>query len=257
MNEFGNFENLDKLRADFKGFYNTVKEDLKDYHGHSWGHFLKDFSVCGLSSVALVTPLYAFLETVLPKLANNLPEFYQFFPDMGVDDSAWLRLTLSPFILAGGYIGDKLRTKSRKKIKESSMEHHDGSFGSKMGFLTNVISYGIKFGGDLVKTAVMTVGSIPVSYVSGMAEGFTTDFMKNAILNEKPTGRIPSSLQKTSRKKKLGLTGLMVVASVGVTIGMYELSDYISQKEEPKKINLNHLEKYSLEDAFPEFDNFL
>ncbi|MBU2612213.1 MAG: diphthine--ammonia ligase [Nanoarchaeota archaeon] len=205
MNDAKDFDKLDELRKDFNNFYKKVKEGLKDYHNHSWKNFFKDFGVCGLSSVTLATPLYAFIETVLPKGVNSFPEVFEFFPDMGVEDSQILRAALIPFIMLGGYVSDKLRTKSRKNIKNGSVGHHDGSFGSKFNFVTNIIPYGIKFNGDLLKAGIMTAGSIPVSYFTGMAEGFTTDFLKHSILNEKPTERIPFSLEKASRKMKIGV----------------------------------------------------
>src|SRR3989344_5105229 len=210
MNDMNGFEKLDQLKDDLKVFYFKIRDDIKDYHNYSWKNFAKDFTVCGLSSVSLATPLYALLESVLPKLVNSVPEIYQFFPDMGSDESISLRMWLALPLMFSGYIGDKLRTKSRKKMKEGSVGHHDGSFGSKMGFLTNLIPYGIKFGGDLVKAGIMTISSIPVSYASGMGEGFTTDFMKHVFLNEVSSKRIPSSLARLGRKAKLGLAGLMV-----------------------------------------------
>ncbi|PJE81499.1 hypothetical protein COU58_02225 [Candidatus Pacearchaeota archaeon CG10_big_fil_rev_8_21_14_0_10_32_42] len=241
---------MEKLNNCKKQVFDFV-DFLKEYHNSDLKNFSKDFLACGLSALSLATPMYAFLETVFPKIVNKIPEISHFFPDMTSEDSIELRLGLSPFILLGGYIADKLRIKSRRKAKgNNSIGHHDGSFGTKLGFLTNIIPYGIKFG-DLSKTGILTSFSIPIYYVIGRAEGFTMDFFKHVIKNEAPTERIPKKLWENSRKIKISLAGLIFATSIALTAGVYKTSDYLSESKEKKEEKVGNLEKISLRnDAF-------
>ena len=256
-------DKLEKLKEDAKSSIQKLAqsaevlyEDIKDYHHHNGGDFSKDLAVCGLSALTITFPFYSFFETDLTKLIHMGPGLLKFFPDLNSHESLILRLFVLPAVVVGGYVGDKIRIRSRKKIKEESMGHHDGKFGSKAGFGTNIIPYGIKFWGEWANAAIMTLGSLPISYTLGRIEGFVTDFMKHSILNETPTERIPDYIKNLSRKSKLALAGLMVASSSFATYENYNLSDYLSKISSQKiktEIKINSLEKNLLNKKYSEF----
>ena len=235
---------------------NQVKEDLKDYYDHKWNLFFRDFSACGLGAVIVATPLYAFYESVLPKLMRSLPDFMQVLTEMSSDESKVLRWSLLPVIGGVAYFVDKGRIFSRNYFKKKSFGNHDGMYNSVLGPLTNSVPYGIKFGGDLSKVIPTTLGTLPLAYFVGIIEGFFTDTMKD-LLGFENTNRLPKVVQNFSQKTKLGLAGLMVASSLALTHGIYEFSDsFESKRDETKKeVKLNNLEKFILEK--PSFESKL
>jgi len=262
MDKNENFEKLEEFRKDITGLWDNFKkylvkskDSLIEYHGHSWNHFGKNLMATGGSALMLAYPLYSFVETVLPKLIHQGSDFLPFFPDMGSEKSFWLRLAVAPFIVAGGYLSDKGRKEIRKKNKNGSAGHKDGSFMTKFNSSVNIIPYTFRFGGDVLKAGIQTIISSPIVYTIGRIEGFTTDLFKYAFLNYEPSERIPEKLKKAPRWANAGLASLMIGISISGTYVNYRYSDYLaSQKEITKKeIKLNNLEKSSLDNYFPEF----
>ena len=255
LEEFRN--DLLKIPESFKEYLIKSKNDLVEYHDHSWKTFGKDLAATGLPRVFLLTFFYSALETVVPKLFHNSSEFLNFFPDMTNSGSLFLRTLLAVPLAFGGYIEDKFRTKNRSK-GTGSAAHKDGKLGSKLNFLTNFPVYFLKFGGNLKDSSVITFAALPISYISSRVEGFLTDLSKYAFLGKEPSERIPDLFKKSSRWLNMAFASSIALTLAAGTFVNYKYSDYLNSHKNPsrKEIKFNSLEMKTLEETYPEFENF-
>ncbi|MBS3084608.1 hypothetical protein J4411_01725 [Candidatus Pacearchaeota archaeon] len=242
-------------------------EALKEYYEHDGKNFLKDAVASFLGAVIPYAPIYAFYENILPKMLGRFPDSLQFLhdvlPDMGEETSKVLKIYALPIVGIGGYVLDKARLFSRSKFKKKSFWTHDIPFSYANSF-TNFVPYIIGFDGKVKETFTLTFGSGPISILIGSISAYTTDILKN-LFNFKPNSksfpsfeipnRLPKFIDKASSKAKYGIAGLMVATSAILTWGVYEYSSSISKNlHDNREIELNNLERHSLDESFPEFN---
>ncbi len=214
------------------------KEILKEYYNHDPKNFAKDFSACFLGAVLPYAPLYAFYESVLPKIAENAPPIvHSLLPDMGNEKSALLKLIFLPLVGSFAYLVDKGKLFGRSKTNSLWLSDSLYYYGNS---LTNIIPYTLGFGLDKIKKAAfLTLGSGPISTLTGLVDSSVTDVIKNLLDFEPNTAaipffkiskRLPKFIEKKSQNFKYGLIGLMIGASAIGTVGSYSYSGGLNNK---------------------------
>ncbi len=243
-----------------------VKEIVSNYYGGKWSNFVKDYVACGVGETVLSAPIWATLETWGAKAVS---EVFPFLHQYGVEFSktqrwGWAALNL----LLLGYVSHKGRSAFRwffkyddsQKELVDSLGHkkkvmgHDGKLGMVVGTITSGIGYFLGKHYSVVQSATQT-GISPVgNYTVGAANGLANDITQECLDASHPK-RVPSWIKKLPKQEKHSLFGLLALSSflsLNLIYGTYDLA-FPTKDPTKKEIKLNNLEKFSLENSFPEF----
>ena len=243
-----------------------VSGNLKSYYEGRWSNFVKDYVSCGIGESLLSAPVFAFFETWVPKV---IP----FAEDFGVEFSKTQRVgwAVTNFLLFG-YLSNKARDFSRwffkyddsqkdlvdSEGKKKKVFGHDGKLGLVVGTLSSGIGYALGKNGGTFSVLSQTGVSSGSAYITGATNGLANDIMREC-LNIKHSRRLPEWIKNSSKQTKYGLIGLMMMGSVLSTKAIYSSYDYFFEEKNPhkKEIEINPLEKKSLELSFSDFNGNL
>ena len=243
-----------------------VKENILNYYEGKWNNFAKDYLACGIGETLLSAPVWAFLETWGARAVSEvLPFVHQYGVELSKTQRSWWAFAN---LVALGYVSHKGRgafrwffkyDDSQEKLVDSlghekKVLGHDGKLGLAVGTLSSFAGYllGKNYGFSQVasQTGLSPVGN----YTIGAANGLANDVMQECLDLSHPK-RLPEWMKEINKQEKNSLIGLMILGSflsVKLIYGSYDAVFPVKDLTK-KEIKLNKLERFSLDNYFPEF----
>lgn len=233
----------------------------KEIKRESLGDLVKDNFVEATGMLVFTTPVFAALETIVPKYlgySESIISKYLAFPELIPVDSIDARVKTAIAMYVGfGLLFSKGRDISRAIFnvkKESSgniKKVHDSIYATAIGMPAVSALYFSNGNISTVEAVQAVVASTIGSTLFGWMTGLGIDYMRD-LLQDIKSVRVPKIISDLPRNAKYAVAAIIIAGSVGKTMAVYEVKDYIDSK---KEIKVNNLESKIFENKIYDTTN--